>query len=176
MIKVSKGDLIQNAINGKYDAIAHGCNCFCTMGAGIAASVKKQFPNAYNVDKATDFGSINKLGTLTFSNEIYDVPFTVFNLYTQFDFGFRNKNLPPIDYEALALTLRKMAYILTDEKSSVIKSIGLPLIGYGLAGGDLTTIIKIFCQELTNFDVEIVVYEHEHNADELIEKITELIK
>ena len=36
MIKYIKGDLIKLAQKGKFDIIAHGCNCFCTMGAGIA--------------------------------------------------------------------------------------------------------------------------------------------
>ena len=37
-----KGDLIKFAINGKFDVIIHGCNCFCTMGAGIAKTIKEK--------------------------------------------------------------------------------------------------------------------------------------
>jgi len=27
--------------------IVHGCNCFCTMGAGIAKTIKELYPSAY---------------------------------------------------------------------------------------------------------------------------------
>ena len=31
-----EGDLIEFAKEGRLDVITHGCNCMCTMGAGIA--------------------------------------------------------------------------------------------------------------------------------------------
>ena len=46
-----KGDLIKLAIKGDFDVIIHGCNCFCTMGAGIAKSIKTAFPEAYLIWK-----------------------------------------------------------------------------------------------------------------------------
>ena len=39
-MKIIKGDLIKLALQGEFDVIVHGCNCFCTMGAGIAKSIK----------------------------------------------------------------------------------------------------------------------------------------
>ena len=39
-----KGDLIDLAIEGKFDLIVHGCNCFNTMGKGIAKSIRQNFP------------------------------------------------------------------------------------------------------------------------------------
>jgi O-acetyl-ADP-ribose deacetylase (regulator of RNase III) len=35
------GDLIELALQDKFNVIAHGCNCFCTQKSGIA----KQIPN-----------------------------------------------------------------------------------------------------------------------------------
>jgi len=61
MKKIS-GDLIQLAKNGQFDLIAHGCNCFCTMGAGIAKAVKEVFPAAFEADEATQRGDRAKLG------------------------------------------------------------------------------------------------------------------
>jgi len=40
MIRYVDGDLVQMAKEGKFDVIAHGCNCFCAMGAGIAPQIK----------------------------------------------------------------------------------------------------------------------------------------
>lgn len=37
------GNLITLALEGKFDIITHGCNCFCTMGAGIAPQIAKAF-------------------------------------------------------------------------------------------------------------------------------------
>ena len=34
------GDLITLALEGEFDVIIHGCNCYNTMGAGIARAVR----------------------------------------------------------------------------------------------------------------------------------------
>ena len=44
------GDLIKMAESGQFDVIVHGCNCFCTMGGGIAAAIANNFPHAYEED------------------------------------------------------------------------------------------------------------------------------
>ena len=62
-LKYRMGDLVKDAHN--YDVIVHGCNCFNTMGAGIALAVKRKYPEAYEVDKRTKYGDINKLGTIS---------------------------------------------------------------------------------------------------------------
>ena len=44
-MKTVTGDLIALAQQGTFDVIAHGCNCMCQMGAGIAAAnVKRKIP------------------------------------------------------------------------------------------------------------------------------------
>ena len=42
-MKYIDGDLIRLAKQGTFDVIAHGCNCFCTMGAGIAPQMAEAF-------------------------------------------------------------------------------------------------------------------------------------
>ena len=39
------------AKNGEFDVIIQGCNCFHTMGAGIAKYIKQDFPEAFAADK-----------------------------------------------------------------------------------------------------------------------------
>ena len=39
-MKTIKGDLIKLAQDGEFDVIVHGCNCMCTMSAGIAKQIK----------------------------------------------------------------------------------------------------------------------------------------
>jgi len=43
-MKIVEGDLIKMALGGEFDLIVHGCNCFCTMGAGIAKTIREYFP------------------------------------------------------------------------------------------------------------------------------------
>ncbi len=64
-MKTVNGDLIELAINGEFDVIIHGCNCFCEMGAGIAKGIKLYFPEAYKADLATAKGDRTKLGTVS---------------------------------------------------------------------------------------------------------------
>ena len=64
-MQVIRGDLIALAQDGHFDVIVHGCNCQCTMGAGIAKAIKEAFPEALEADKGTTKGDRNKLGTLS---------------------------------------------------------------------------------------------------------------
>jgi len=150
-----KSNLITLAQAGNFDLIGHGCNCFCTMGKGIAPQIKKAFPQAYGADQETLKGDITKLGNYTYGicylNDSDYV--TVFNIYSQYDYnrvGERNRHL---DYNALTLALKKINHNYSG------KSIGLPLIGAGLAGGDWDRIKLIMMEELKDMDLTIVHYE-----------------
>lgn len=86
MINYIDGDLIKLALSGKFDVIAHGCNCFCTMGAGIAPQMAAAF-GCDEFDKEltsyTDYdedgdpyvvetdnkGDINKLGNIDWEHQ-----------------------------------------------------------------------------------------------------------
>ena len=46
------GDLIYLAQSGEVDLIVHGCNCFCTMGAGIAKGIKAAFRGLFRPFRA----------------------------------------------------------------------------------------------------------------------------
>jgi O-acetyl-ADP-ribose deacetylase (regulator of RNase III) len=145
------GDLLQLAKNGNFDVIAHGCNCMCTMGAGIAQSIKKEFPQAFLADCKTLRGQKSKLGSCSFAEiQLKDKILTVVNAYTQFDY----KGKPPlVDYEALRSCMEWIRERFGDQK------IGLPKIGAGLAGGDWNIIENIIETELYGLDVTIVVAE-----------------
>lgn len=146
-----KGDLIALAINGEFDLIIHGCNCFCTMGAGIAKTIKQKFPEAYKADLKTEKGNESKLGTISFAeSETSKGNLIVVNGYTQFNWrGNGNK----ADYEAIRKVFRTVK-----EKFSGLR-IGYPAIGAGLAGGDWNIISDIINQELKGENHTFVAYE-----------------
>jgi O-acetyl-ADP-ribose deacetylase (regulator of RNase III) len=145
-----KGDLLQLALDGVFDTIVHGCNCFCCMNAGIAYQIKNTFPEAYIADKNTKFGDKSKLGTLSYavSRDILIV-----NAYTQYDTGLFNIQL---DYEALRSCMR----IIGADGHFRGRKIGMPYIGCGLAGGDWSKVKPILEEELINRNVTIVEYNN----------------
>lgn len=147
MIKYVDGDLLELANN--FDVIAHGANCFCVMGSGIAPQIKAKYPEAYDVDCATTAGDINKLGTIT--HTLNTTPIVV-NIYSQYDTKGRRQGKMDLDYDALRSGIKAMK-----EKFSG-KRFGLPFIGTGLAGGDVDKVIAIIEEEMRGEYVTIVNY------------------
>ncbi len=139
-MKVVKGDLIELAKENLFDVIIHGCNCQCTMGAGIAKSIKSTFPEAFKADLETVKGDDTKLGTFSFAvNNAFGHDIIVVNGYTQFH--YRGSG-PLVDYEAIRSVMREV------KKRFSGKRIGYPMIGAGLAKGDWKIISEIIDCEL----------------------------
>lgn len=149
-MKTVEGDLIKLALMGKFDVIVHGCNCFNTMGAGIARSIKAHFPEAFYADLATNKGSKEKLGTIS-SARIHgdEGHLDVVNAYTQF--RYRGTG-PKVDYAAVESCFSLVA------KNYPNARIGYPAIGAGLAGGDWTKIAKIIDMSLEGLDHTLVIF------------------
>jgi len=145
-MKQIEGDLIELAKQRRFDVIAHGCNCFCVMGAGIAKSIKENFPEAYREDQKTKKGDQKKLGTCNYVTT--NTGLIVVNAYTQYDYSGKG---PQVDYDAVATCMRWI------KKEFLGKRIGLPRIGAGLAGGNWERIEKIINKELGREDVTIVI-------------------
>ncbi len=149
-MNTSKGDLIILALEGRFDVIVHGCNCFCTMGGGIARTIQEEFPEAFAADLATAKGDRNKLGNFSYVT-VYRIgcELTIINGYTQFQF-FGADVL--VDYDAV----RRLFAKVKAEFSG--KRIGYPKIGAGLAGGDWQILAAIIDEELAGEDHTLVLY------------------
>tara|TARA_R110000772_G_scaffold9601_7_gene31441 strand:- start:921 stop:1406 length:486 start_codon:yes stop_codon:yes gene_type:complete len=146
------GDLISLAKQGKFDVIAHGCNCFCNMGSGIAPQMAEAFNcDKYSLEHQQHKGDINKLGTINF--EVFEFSsieyLKVVNAYTQYRYG---KDKVHADYSAIRLCFKKMNKIFNGSH------IGLPKIGSGKAGGNWEKIKKIMKEEFTGCNVTVVNY------------------
>ena len=149
-MKQVNGDLIEMAVAGEFDVIVHGCNCQCTMGAGIAKAIRATFPEAYAADCMTEKGSREKLGAIshaTMERDGHSV--TIVNGYTQFHY-----HSPGVlaDYEAIRSVFR------TVKKEFAGTRIGYPRIGAGLAKGNWDRISDIIDQELQGEDHTLVLY------------------
>lgn len=149
-MKKIQGDLLKLAPAGEFDVIVHGCNCQCTMGAGIAKSIKSLFPEAYEADCQTKKGDREKLGTISQASVVRDgIKLTIVNAYTQFQ--WRGPGVKA-DYNAIRSAMRAIKNEFTGQR------IGYPLIGAGLAGGDWSIIEEIINEELVGENHTLVEY------------------
>jgi len=159
MIKYVKGDLLR----GGDDVIAHGCNCICNMGAGIALQIKREYPGAYEADLQTKYRDESKLGTYTkWTGPNKDIPgkeITIVNAYTQFDIFSHewragwDDTVPPIpfDYKAFRKVIIRIAEDFKD------KTIAFPKIGAGLAHGDWDIIESMINEVFPVKEVKVYV-------------------
>jgi len=150
-MKELHGDIIAYLKEGYFDLAIQGCNCFNTMSSGLAKHVRTYLPEAWEADQKTKIGDINKLGNYTFANVKINgtnQSCIFVNIYSQYTFNAASK---PIDYEALTLALRKLNHNFPG------KTIGVPKIGAGLAGGSWNKIKAIIETELKDMKI-IFVY------------------
>lgn len=156
-MEIIKGDLIALAKAGEFDVICHGCNCFHSFGSGIAKTIKEEFPDAYNADLMTAFGSKEKLGTYSYGDWYSDSGHrvSIANLYTQHKYG-RSKDF--FEYEAFEKVLQELNSFFGNTPS---RRWGFPEIGCGLAGGDKQRIMQILEENTKNLNVTVVQYTKE---------------
>ena len=155
-MKTTEGDLIQKALDGEFDVLIHGCNCYCAMGAGIAKQIAKEFPEAEHVDKQTVRGDLSKLGSYTTiayaitntANQFQSLH--IVNGYTQNNYG---RGLVNVDYDAIRTLFKAIKRDFSGLR------IGYPLIGCGLAGGDWSIVEPIINEELEGEDHTLVLYK-----------------
>jgi O-acetyl-ADP-ribose deacetylase (regulator of RNase III) len=155
MIKTISGNIIDLAEDGKFDYIVHGCNCFHTMGSGLAGQLVRRYPILLEADKTTKRGDREKLGTWTSLRVLKDgYQFTIVNAYTQFFFG-GGEDL--FEYEAFDRFLTDFDSFLKTVRFNQ-KRVAFPKIGAGLAGGDWNRILKSIEAFAESQDVTIVEY------------------
>jgi O-acetyl-ADP-ribose deacetylase (regulator of RNase III) len=175
IVNTVEGNLIDLALAGAYTEIAHGCNCFNTMGSGIARQIAETFPKAVKVDLETTRGDRGKLGTMTYADtkpwggEGHTL--TVNNLYIQYGTGGYLKGKPDIDYIALRAAFELLNKDIKNLKApgtnhngyydvcNVIQLCGIPKIGSERAGGDWDIISRIIDEVTPDVDIELVVYK-----------------
>lgn len=156
MLKVITGDMVEMAQNGAFDVIIHGANCFHTMGAGIAKTIKEVFPVAVLADITSKKGDVDKLGSWTCGVsylEEYHKPLSIINAYTQFLPG------PNAEYAALKIFLNDFfnrQSIRADEHK--IKY-AFPLIGCGIGGLDEDLVIPMLEKYAATSDITLVKFD-----------------
>jgi O-acetyl-ADP-ribose deacetylase (regulator of RNase III) len=133
-MKIVKGNLLDLAEQGHFHVIVQGCNCFNTMGSGLANEIRERYPDAWQVDQETLSGDYNKLGNFTV---MLGKRFNIVNAYTQYDFS---RGSDVFEYTAFQLILQKLAH------QYPACNFGFPKIGCGLAGGNEKIIMDMLQQ------------------------------
>lgn len=153
-IKYKVGDLLAAAAAGEVDVIAHCCNCWNTMGSGIAPKIKAKWPQVYAADCATIKGDRHKLGGYT-KAIVEDGALTVYNLYGQFGYSKRDQGIRDLNYNAIFDALDAMGEDILKRGD---KTVGLPLIGCGLAGGKWSVVKAMIEETLMLRGLEVIIY------------------
>jgi len=157
--KVIQGDLVKLAKEGKFDVIVQGCNCFAVMGAGIAPQIAKAFGGEKDLVRQVDFnfpiavGSEDRLGNYSY---LQTEEVLVINAYTQYSTGGRRVGKPDVDYDAISEVFQKLNEDLQDHTPL---SIGIPLIGCGLAGGNWEIVESLINEATPNLNITLVEYQ-----------------
>jgi len=154
-MKEIQGNLVKLAQAGEFDVIIHGCNCFCTMGAGIALTLKRTWPEVARIDRTTVSGDKEKLGTFTVARVMNNQGklFSVINAYTQYGINGRGMREDLFEYEHFDTILRNVKQYYSGLR------IGLPTIGSGHACGNWDRIRLSIHNELMGEDVTIVYFD-----------------
>ena len=149
-MKIIKGDLLAMGKANEFDIIVQGCNCFNTMGGGIAREIRERYPMAATVDNETLKGDYNKLGNYTTA---FTGKFLIVNAYTQYNMS---RGTDVFEYTAFQLILEKLIHAYGT------KRIGLPYIGQGLAGGNpdwIMPMIEHFAERVSSLGGQVTIVE-----------------
>ena len=146
MLEFLDGDVL----NSGERVVVHGCNCKNAMGAGIAAQVREQYPEAYQVDQLTQWGDKTKLGTYT--TAVGKNGTRIVNAYTQYDYSRGPVNVDSVAVECVLMT------VCNDFPEEPV--IAMPRIGAGLAGGDWNIIEKILLRVSEKYGRVFRVYTY----------------
>jgi O-acetyl-ADP-ribose deacetylase (regulator of RNase III) len=147
----------------KIDAIMHQCNCFHTMGGGVAAALKQKWPEIAVADKKySTTGDHKKMGTVL---PVYVASAgsrikVIFNCYSQFYFGAgRNTNYEAFFLCCMGVKDNIIGFNKNKIDSHKITCLGVPYnIGCGLGGGDWNIIYSILENTIgSNDDFKVLV-------------------
>jgi len=147
IVEYIKGDV--TVLAEKYDVLVHGCNCFNTMGSGVAKAIATKWPGVVDADNRTIRGDMTKLGSYTTYQT--DSGLIIVNAYTQYDYGRDGKTY--FKYGAFMTIIKDL------EEYDILSSIAghaefiVPRIGSGLGGGDWKTISWVLQQSPLRFTV-----------------------
>lgn len=145
MIKVIDGNLFDS----KADIIAHQCNCQGVMGSGVAAEVKKRYPEVYLTYRHEYETKGLELGKVIFVENFYGQ--IIANLLGQERYGYDGKQYT--NYDKLQECFDSVKKLMKNEN---LQTIAFPyLMSCHRGGGDWNIVYKMIEDTFKDFHVEI---------------------
>jgi len=152
-----KGDVIEAALIGNYDAFIHVANCENVMGGGLALQVRHRIPSLYKADCDYWIPSDYRLGL--FSRSHFSETTVGFNLYAQ---QIPDSSSRQLNYGSLVNSLSEsIDYMIQNGIvcENIIKVCLPKLMGCGLAGGDWKIVKELL--QYTHFDCTVEFHTYE---------------
>lgn len=150
MYKVHKGDVLKDS---SAQVIAHQVNCKGSMGAGIAKTIASLYPetNKQYKEYCNQFIFGSPLGDCLLTQEGNRY---IANIFGQDEYyGWGNKT----DYRALRSGLVKL---MREMQNKGLKHVSFPyMIGCGLAGGNIETVMGIIKEVFDNTGILVDFYD-----------------
>jgi len=151
-IEYLEGDATNPDIQFGANVLCHICNDRQVMGAGIAKTIVKKFP-----DTTTEYFNAKFLrqGDI-YTSITYPTKLVLCHMIAQSGVGPYN-GIPPIRYGALAECLTRLKDRM---KGAPIITIHMPRIGCGLAGGRWEKVEVVLNHVFKDTDILIKVYDY----------------
>ena len=147
MVKIIDGNIFDSNAN----IICHQVNCQGVMGSGVAAEVKKRYPNVFDAYRYDYLNGDLKLGHVCFATAKQDQ--VIANMCGQDNFGYNGAMYT--NYEKLQECLNKVKEYAVYEYD-VQPVIALPyMMSCCRGGGDWSVVYKMIEDTFKDFDVEI---------------------
>jgi O-acetyl-ADP-ribose deacetylase (regulator of RNase III) len=148
-IRYVSGDLFANAHHA--EALAHGCNCKGSMGAGIAVGFRERYPEMFEQYRDLCKSSPRRFNPGDcFLYKSDDQPW-VFNLATQEDYWHDRAT-----YAAIETALTRMR---EQADAEGVTSIALPRVGAGKGGLSWKKVKAVIERVLGDWPGTLIVYE-----------------
>lgn len=144
-----------NLLEYPLDGFGHQCNCFHTMGAGIAARIKGKYPEAYKADiQHGHTGDITRLGKISVV-KAHDDKF-IYNIYGQYSFGLGKRHT---NYEAV---YNGLLAVKEHALQANVQKLGLPKnMGCRLGGGSWIVVRAIIEDIFADSQIEMTICNYD---------------
>ena len=164
MINIIKDEDLINHVK-EYDVTLVGTNTYCFMQNGFPHKVILDYPYVYNINLATKYGDIRKMGTLVECKEEGEPTFCLCYIATG---GMHRPDVKKdfLSYESLESCLK-----LINVRYKGLK-VATTLLGTSRfdGNGDRERVMKIFNDCIKDLDVDIYDYHQNSRAEDLKER------
>ena len=141
------------ALDGKFDVVGQGCNCWNRQASGIAAQFVKQFgTDSFQLEGLGQEGNYNKLGCIDSQKLVVSGRYTVdvVNCYTQYEYG-RDPLETYADVCAIRMCIKKLCHVFQGYR------IGIPALGTGLGNLSMLAFLDAVYESTLGANLSIVI-------------------